>query len=138
MSRNQRQDEEDEVRDIHTVPPSSIASEQFTTMSQEFNALVLAGGETQPLDLLPSITPDEPASLPPTAEILSLETVKREEVESRILSWQTAKLAKTNSRFKREEVDINGWEGERVERASAVLKKIEVRRTLGSKIESFR
>jgi hypothetical protein len=52
--------------------------------------------------------------------------VKKEEVESKIAAWQIAETAKIDNRFKREEVVINGWEGDQVEKASAWLKKYEV------------
>ena len=57
---------------------------------------------------------------------MSVGQVKKEEVESKIAAWQIAEVAKVNNRFKREEVVINGWEGDQVEKASAWLKKYEV------------
>jgi hypothetical protein len=57
---------------------------------------------------------------------VSVGQVKKEEVESKIAAWQIAEVAKLNNRFKREEVVINGWEGDQVEKASAWLKKYEV------------
>lgn len=138
---------------------SEASSEQFTTMSGEFNAMVLAGstmpagdeeagglgriqeeeavGEANPLAIVPDGHPfDGVPSLrrrtaAPTGdgavEEVSLEIVKKEEVESKISAWQTAKVAKINNRFKREDVTINGWESEQVEKAATVLKKVEVR-----------
>lgn len=58
--------------------------------------------------------------------VSSVGQVKKEEVESKIAAWQIAETAKINNRFKREEVVINGWEGDQVEKASAWLKKYEV------------
>jgi hypothetical protein len=57
---------------------------------------------------------------------VSVGQVRKEEVESKIAAWQVAEVAKVNNRFKREEVVINGWEGDQVEKASAWLKKYEV------------
>ncbi|TVU38367.1 hypothetical protein EJB05_11734 [Eragrostis curvula] len=56
---------------------------------------------------------------------MSVGQVKKEEVESKIAAWHIAETAKINNRFKREEVVINGWEGDQVEKASAWLKKYE-------------
>lgn len=58
---------------------------------------------------------------------VSVGQVKKEEVECKIAAWQIAEVAKVNNRFKREEVVINGWEGDQVEKASAWLNKYEVR-----------
>lgn len=192
-----------EVRDIHalTSPPQpsslhlapsrggrsnssslsigSIDAENFTTMSREFSALVVAGTtmqsdhsstapadaapanlgrigedqeemlleETNPLAIVPDSNPipsPRPAaaasSLVPSGsddgssshtraaavEEMSVHRVKKEEVKSKIEAWQTAEIAKINNRFKREDVVINGWESEQVEKASAWLKKLEV------------
>jgi hypothetical protein len=57
---------------------------------------------------------------------VSVGQVKKEEVECKIAAWQIAEVAKVNNRFKREEVVINGWEGDQVEKASAWLNKYEV------------
>lgn len=62
-----------------------------------------------------------PAAGPP----VEASQVKKEEVETKVSAWQTAEIAKINNRFKREEVVINGWETEQVDKASAWLKKIE-------------
>lgn len=59
-------------------------------------------------------------------EEVSVHRVKKEEVESKIVAWQTAEIAKVNNRFKRQDVIINGWESEQIEKATACLKKIEV------------
>ncbi|CAA6659137.1 unnamed protein product [Spirodela intermedia] len=178
-SRSGGEDDDYEVREIHALTPpppspparsgaarssslseSEASSEQFTTMSREFNALILAGStmpvgdeeagglgriqeeaavaETNPLAIVPDGHPFEAmpsrrrlTAAPPgdgAVEEVSLEIVKKEEVESKISAWQTAKVAKINNRFKREDVTINGWESEQVEKAAAVLKKVEARR----------
>lgn len=51
--------------------------------------------------------------------------VKKEEVETKISAWQTAKIAKVNNRFKREDAIISGWESEQVHKASSWMKKVE-------------
>lgn len=56
----------------------------------------------------------------------SVQRVKRDEVEAKITAWQTAKLAKINNRFKRQEAFINGWLNEQVHKANSWMKKIEV------------
>uniref|UniRef100_A0A804QDX6 Remorin C-terminal domain-containing protein n=1 Tax=Zea mays TaxID=4577 RepID=A0A804QDX6_MAIZE len=61
---------------------------------------------------------------------VSVGQVRKEEVESKIAAWQVAEVAKVNNRFKREEVVINGWEGDQVEKASAWLKKGSLRRSV--------
>ena len=66
-----------------------------------------------------------PAAGPP-GEAKQVTEVRKEEVETKVASWQMAEVAKINNRFKREEVVINGWETEQLDKASAWLKKIEV------------
>ncbi|KAJ4979924.1 hypothetical protein NE237_010704 [Protea cynaroides] len=175
---------DDQVRDIHplTPPPppppppsrthrsdswettSHLSSENFTTMSREFNALVLAGStinngsgheneggnnnnlgrigedddvpemETNPLAIVPDNNPlDHVGGSSSSAaningghsEDISMQRVKKEETESKISAWQTAKIAKVNNRFKREDAIINGWESEQVQKAQSTMKKIE-------------
>jgi len=99
--------------------------------------------ETNPLAIVPDSNPiPSPRRGPPTPGAdaalagtgahgqgqagVSVGQVKKEEVESKIAAWQIAEVAKVNNRFKREEVVINGWEGDQVEKASAWLKKYEV------------
>lgn len=207
---DQDQDHETEhIRDIHALTPpqpppvsrshwetgnhhqsysmsmssEGASSENFTTMSREFNALVLAGSaigtsmnnnnnsssdhnnddihgnnllamigeddvpeETNPLAIVPDNTP---LALDPTSSSrrvgnnqvggggggggsggggmeVSVQRVKKEEVETKISAWQNAKVAKINNRFKREDAIINGWENEQVQKSSAWMKKIEV------------
>ncbi|XP_068637723.1 remorin 4.1-like [Aristolochia californica] len=181
--------EEDEIRDIHAVtapppppPPAnrgrrregwetsslqstnlSVASEglseNFSTMSREFNALVLAGSaiethngdgsnggmnlarigedqeETNPLAIVPDNSPLDPVPSPRRAtgsssannimEDMSIQRVKKEEVESKISAWQTAKIAKINNRFKREDAVISGWESEEIQKAATRMKKVD-------------
>ena len=61
------------------------------------------------------------------AGMTSVQRVKREEVEAKITAWQTAKLAKINNRFKREDAVINGRVNEQVHKANSWMKKIEVK-----------
>lgn len=68
----------------------------------------------------------ESTSSAAAADGLLVHVVKKEEVESKIAAWETAEVAKINNRFKREEVEINGWESEQVEKATVWLKKLEV------------
>jgi hypothetical protein len=189
-----------EIREIHALTPPhhphtrqtlhshqsslvSIAntevasSENFTSISREFSALVLAGSsidhnnispmmsnvtnysneresnnsrsfnnflriredelmeETNPLAIVADNNPLE--MLPSTSSSsgtinghhqseVSVQRVKKEEVESKIAAWQNNKVAKVNNRFKREDAVINGWENEQVQKANSWLKKVEV------------
>uniref|UniRef100_A0A1D1YNE2 Remorin n=1 Tax=Anthurium amnicola TaxID=1678845 RepID=A0A1D1YNE2_9ARAE len=92
--------------------------------------------ETNPLAIVPDGRPLDAASSPRRVlgapgdramEEVSLLRVKKEEVASKISAWQTAKIAKINNRFKREDVVITGWESEKVEKATALFNKIERR-----------
>ncbi|KAD4888760.1 hypothetical protein E3N88_20833 [Mikania micrantha] len=146
---------------------ASTESENFTTMSQEFNALVLAGtsmtrsetseaensmntndeissnleriGEEHMLepnvplaierDMVSQPRRDGSSSInnagENTNQLMSLQSVKKEEVESKISAWQNAKISKIDNRFKRDEAIINGWENEQVQKSSSWMKKIE-------------
>lgn len=195
-------DDDDQIRDIHALtspqPPlvtvnrnrrgeawetasqrstsiaseGSSSSENFTSMSREFNALVIAGAEigdgfrhdrsineapnnlsrigeeedntmpeveTNPLAIVPDGHPFDDHLAPSSAisrqengggaavnREISLQMVKKEEVETKISAWQNAKIAKINNRFKREDAVISGWEREQVQKASSWMKKIEV------------
>lgn len=175
-------DEFTEIREIHALnppqaPPSrgrtrdpwevashrstsllSVGSEveNFTSMSREFNAMVVAGSnlqidataadgssnlgrigedvleETNPLAIVPDTNPPFPSPRRPfsssssVADEVSVHRVKKDEVNAKILAWQGAEIAKVNNRFKRVDVTINGWESEQIERATALFKKIEV------------
>ncbi|XVF75807.1 hypothetical protein PTKIN_Ptkin13bG0216600 [Pterospermum kingtungense] len=196
--RHDDDDEADEhVRDIHAVTPprppavnrgrwetgshrssnlsmssEAASGENFTTMSREFNALVLAGSsiqnndsdsintlnnhnhltrigeeevpvETNPLAIVPdNSTPLDhqgsdqqrrvgsggsaaAASSSSSHGEVSVQRVKKEEVESKISAWQNAKVAKVNNRFKREDAIINGWESEQVQKSTSWMKKVE-------------
>ncbi|KAG6413646.1 hypothetical protein SASPL_126360 [Salvia splendens] len=149
-------DESSTMRDIHalTPPPSSSLSmassasgENFTTISREFNALVLAGSrfradqnqtgpdlaglgrhsaeplETNPLAIV--LDPNPLQSPPPPREVATVQRVKKEEAETKINAWQNAKIAKINNRFKREETVINGWEDKQVHKSSSWMKHVE-------------
>lgn len=184
----QDQDHNEQIRDIYALTPShpplppppgggrrrevwetsshrssSLSegglSENFTTMSREFNALVLAGSsmennrsenennnlerigeegemfeETNPLAIVPDNNPLASPRVNDRVETVatggnhsevSVQRVKREEVETKISAWQTAKIAKINNRFKREDAVISGWESEQVQKASSWMKKVE-------------
>ncbi|KAG7570098.1 Remorin C-terminal [Arabidopsis thaliana x Arabidopsis arenosa] len=154
-------------RSTTTMSEGASSGENFTTISREFNALVIAGSsmenneptardvmqrederqhdllriheerdqeeETNPLAIVPDQYPG--SGLDPGSEIgpgqgqgrvgMTVQIVKREEVEAKITAWQTAKLAKINNRFKREDTVINGWVNEQVHKANSWMKKIE-------------
>ncbi|KAG6640902.1 hypothetical protein CIPAW_09G036400 [Carya illinoinensis] len=154
---------------------ANLSDQNFTSMSTEFSALVLAGSsidnnsnydniegtnningnnnlarigeedqmleeETNPLAIVADNNPFDPVPSPrrephPGASSaatgggdqseVSVQRVKREEVESKISAWQNGKVAKINNRFKREDAIINGWEGAQVSKASSWMKKVE-------------
>ncbi|ONM24581.1 remorin 4.1 isoform X1 [Zea mays] len=138
-----------------SVGSDTASSEPFPTMSREFSAMVAAAAaiangaaadrlgeaedeETNPLAIVPDSNPipsPRRARGPPTPGAgaahangdggVSVGQVRKEEVESKIAAWQIAEVAKVNNRFKREEVVINGWEGDQVEKAGAWLNKYE-------------
>ncbi|XXG56513.1 hypothetical protein AAC387_Pa03g3900 [Persea americana] len=193
-SQAQGGEENEEVRDIYALTPpisqqqpprrreawetsshrssnlsnlSDGLSENFSTMSREFNALVLAGSaiehgnsdgsanggtnlsrigeeleETNPLAIVPDSNPLNPAPSPSLRDVgvgdgvgssarsdvveeVSLQRVKKEETDSKIMAWQNAEIAKVNNRFKRDDAVINGWEGEQVQKATMWFKKVE-------------
>ncbi|KAJ6304082.1 hypothetical protein OIU77_017875 [Salix suchowensis] len=190
---NQDPVDSEQVRDIHALTPphppprnhhgsysmssDGASTENFTTMSREFNALVIAGSaigtsntannsssvhnefndiggttllsrigedddvpeETNPLAIVPDNHPLDPE---PSSRMLrsalvdgsdggdaggevSVQRVKKEEVETKITAWQNAKIAKINNRFKREDAIINGWESEQVQKSTSWMKKVE-------------
>ncbi|KAG6487801.1 remorin 4.1-like [Zingiber officinale] len=89
-----------------------------------------AAAETNPLAIVLTYPIPSPGHQSPHAgageeRLPPVHVVRREEVESKVAAWQTAEVAKINNRYKREEVIINGWESEEVEKAAAWLKKIE-------------
>ncbi|ESQ52911.1 hypothetical protein EUTSA_v10017761mg [Eutrema salsugineum] len=188
---NNNRDETPEtaVRDIHALAPvlppppamrgyfsptrsattnmseGASSGENFTTISREFNALVIAGSsmgnnnerpttsdatqrddltriheerdeeeETNPLAIVPDQytgsgldqgTRDGSGQVQGRVGTSSVQRVKREEVEAKITAWQTAKLAKINNKFKREDAVINGWVNEQVDKANSWMRKIE-------------
>ncbi|RID47375.1 hypothetical protein BRARA_I03973 [Brassica rapa] len=169
------------TRSVNFSDGASSAGENFTTVSREFNALVIAGssmdnnnnnnGNNQSIshrDVINELTrisededggggdqhhqvPEEDANpwaivpdgydnragsenivttTPSSGQnrmvtAASVQRVKRDEVEAKITAWQTAKLAKINNRFKRQEAFINGWLNEQVHKANSWMKKIE-------------
>ncbi|KAJ0258331.1 Remorin 4.2 [Hirschfeldia incana] len=145
-----------------SISEGASSGENFTTISREFNALVIAGSsirnnneqtahdvtqgeelmrsiheereeeETNPLAIVPEQYLDSSldqgsgnGSGQGRAGMTSVQRVKREEVEAKITAWQTAKLAKINNRFKREDAVINGRVNEQVHKANSWMKKIE-------------
>ena len=100
--------------------------------------------ETNPLAIVADINPLEAvsSSSPPrrgggtssgsggALNEVTVQRVRKEEVEAKISAWQNAKVAKINNRFKREDAVINGWENEQVQKASSWMKKVEVCYTL--------
>ncbi|KAL9275330.1 Remorin 4.1-like protein [Drosera capensis] len=138
------------------------SSENFTTMSREFNALVLAGSTSNdngndgndrndgahigtireeeaenPFAIVPDFDLGNPvASRTPShgngnraatvsySEV-SVQKVKKEEVEAKISAWQNAKLAKINNRLKREDAIISGQENEEVQKSTLWMQKVE-------------
>jgi hypothetical protein len=201
---NQEDEQITEIREIHALTPprlpppppptnrgghshrssslsmASTDSENFTTISREFNALVLAGStvdpnnisphehetansnnnnnnnnlrrireedhmmeETNPLAIVVDNNPFDPVPSPTSRrttaggstrssgqggseEHVSVDRVKKEEVDAKISAWQNAKVAKINNRFKRDDAVINGWESEQVQKATSWMKKVEV------------
>ncbi|XP_042513874.1 remorin 4.1-like [Macadamia integrifolia] len=153
-----------EINSHRLSSSDSFTSENSTSMSREFNALLVAGStigntgneneggnnnlgrigeddevpqeeeETNPLAIVPdnSHPLDHVGGSSSSANIngglteeMSTHRVKREEIESKISAWQTAKIAKVNNRFKREDAVINGWKSEQVQKAESALKKVE-------------
>ncbi|XP_057249131.1 remorin 4.2 isoform X2 [Beta vulgaris subsp. vulgaris] len=68
---------------------------------------------------------------------IAVHRVKKEEVETKIASWQTAKIAKINNRFKREDAVISGWENEQVLKATSWMKKVEKNRRSASILQDI-
>ncbi|XLS89714.1 hypothetical protein HN51_065722, partial [Arachis hypogaea] len=58
-------------------------------------------------------------------EEVSVQRVKKEEVNAKISAWQNNKIAKINNRFKREDAVIKGWESEQVQKATSWMKEVE-------------
>jgi hypothetical protein len=123
---------------------SSYSDQHFmASMSREFTAMVDAGGNPGPgessNDLqLARIGEHEPEretnplatvadpGCPTSEEVVEVRQVKKEEAEAKVAAWQAEEVAKINSKFKREEVVINGWESQQINKATTYLSKIEV------------
>ncbi|RVX09738.1 Remorin 4.1 [Vitis vinifera] len=145
------------------------SSENFTSMSREFNALLNMAGsaignngnendgggagnnlgrigeeempeETNPLAIVPDTSLLDPVPSPrhvaagagglsttSSHSEVSVQRVKKEEVDAKISAWQTAKIAKINNRFKREDAIINGWRVKRKleEKRARALEKMQ-------------
>ncbi|KAL2327023.1 hypothetical protein Fmac_020450 [Flemingia macrophylla] len=88
--------------------------------------------ETNPLAIVADRNPLEEVSASRHGESssgggeLTVQRVRKEEVEAKIVAWQTAKVAKINNRFKREDAVIHGWENEQAQKATSWMKKVEV------------
>ncbi|KAL5067205.1 hypothetical protein RYX36_018092 [Vicia faba] len=94
-------------------------------LMEETNPLaIVADSDNNPLEMLPSSSSSGTINGHLQSEV-SVERVKKEEVESKIAAWQNAKVAKINNRFKREDAVINGWENEQVQKANSWMKKVE-------------
>lgn len=167
-------------RSIAFSDGASSSVENFTTVSREFNALVIAGSsmdnnngnsqsdghrderneltrigenddvgdhevpeeETNPWAIVPdgynnqsgsdNIVATSSGGQNRMVTTASVQRVKREEVDAKITAWQTAKVAKINNRFKRQDAVINGWLNEQVHKANSWMKKIEVTQFLFS------
>ncbi|MFS7977467.1 putative remorin [Helianthus anomalus] len=57
---------------------------------------------------------------------VSMRSLKKEEVESKITAWKNAKIAEINNRFKCEDAIISGWEDEQAQLSTLRMKKVEV------------
>lgn len=89
--------------------------------------------ETNPLAIVPDNSPLESGldsiragSVGGVHSDVSVQRVKKEEVETKISAWQNAKISKINNRFKREDAIINGWESEQIQKSNCWMKKVEV------------
>jgi len=100
-------------------------------MMEETNPLAIVA-DTNPLEAVSAASPprrggnsSSSASGAAVSEV-TVQRVRKEEVEAKITAWQNAKVAKINNRFKREDAVINGWENEQVQKATSWMKKVEV------------
>ncbi|KAF5785865.1 putative remorin [Helianthus annuus] len=57
--------------------------------------------------------------------VVSMRSLKKEEVESKITAWKNAKIAEINNRFKCEDAIISGWEDEQAQRSTLRMQKVE-------------
>ncbi|MED6188097.1 hypothetical protein PIB30_082762 [Stylosanthes scabra] len=163
---------------LSTMASIHGSSENLSSISREFSALVLAGssirhhnspmndhlnhnGETQgsinfgriiredhddddqvrmmmeeetnPLAIVPDNNPLDPVGSGGRMVVggvrsevgVSVERVKKEEVEAKIAAWQNAKVAKINNRFKREDSVITGWENDQLHKTTSWMNKVE-------------
>nr|XP_025647423.1 uncharacterized protein LOC112742399 [Arachis hypogaea] len=104
---------------IARAPPAPLASRcsLFHHRRRALSAALIAC-------LLPS-SPSSQCSLRHTIEEVSVQRVKKEEVNAKISAWQNNKIAKINNRFKREDAVIKGWESEQVQKATSWMKEVE-------------
>ncbi|KAJ9548127.1 hypothetical protein OSB04_020670 [Centaurea solstitialis] len=148
-------DDQDVMRDIHaltplTYPPLGSSLSRVTsdhgTFRDDFSSanstLVVAGsvigsarvdqndsrvmvGEEYEVDHLRN---DRSVSLPGGNDrevVVPVRSVKKEEVESKIMAWKNAKIAEIMNRFKCEDAIIKGWESEQVQKANLKMKQVE-------------
>jgi hypothetical protein len=90
---------------------------------QETNPLAIVADTGCPLPRAPA---PAPASTCAAEEVVEVRQVKKDEAEAKVAAWQAEEVAKINNKFKREEVVINGWESQQINKATAYLNKIEV------------
>lgn len=57
--------------------------------------------------------------------LVPVRSVKKEEVESKIMAWKNAKIAEIMNRFKCEDAIIKGWENEQFQKATLKMKQVE-------------
>ncbi|KAJ1429947.1 Remorin, C-terminal [Sesbania bispinosa] len=145
------QEEDEQIREIHALTHLALHLLLFpltTVVVEEKLGKHIATGhllclwlaqkdlmeETNPLAIVPDNHPLDPVPSPGRVagprgsggeEQVSVQRVKKEEVDTKISAWQNAKVAKINNRFKREDAVINGWESEQVQKATSWMKKVE-------------
>ncbi|KAI3801352.1 hypothetical protein L1987_29456 [Smallanthus sonchifolius] len=57
--------------------------------------------------------------------VVPVTSVKKEEIQSKIIAWKNAKIAEITNRFKCEDAITKGWESEQVQKASLKMKQVE-------------
>lgn len=139
---------DEDIRVVHALTPpiypiSMATSDQashggFSNMSVTNSTLVLAGSPVATnttdndgasswgLGLHPSLSPTRGSGGGGREVVASVRSVKKEEVESKIMAWKNAKISEINNRFKCEEAITNGWEAEQAQKSSLRMKKVEV------------
>ena len=90
----------------------------------ETNPLAIVADTGRPLPRAPAPAPASSACA--AEEVVEVRQVKKDEAEAKVAAWQAEEVAKVNNKFKREEVVINGWESQQINKATAYLNKIEV------------